>query len=86
MACTPVDQQQIRLVDLYNGDVVNFAGDALFVLFHADDIATAAQRAAACALAMLDGVAQRLKVTAGDAGGSLLRSCGITGDGGDGDG
>uniref|UniRef100_A0A7S0EZP1 Guanylate cyclase domain-containing protein n=1 Tax=Hanusia phi TaxID=3032 RepID=A0A7S0EZP1_9CRYP len=56
-----VFELQIRLVDLYNGDVVNFAGDAMFVLFHADDIATAAQRAAACALAMLDGVAQRLK-------------------------
>jgi class 3 adenylate cyclase len=56
-----VFELQIRLVDEHNGDVVNFAGDAMFVLFRAETLEIAAQRAAACALAMLAGVAQRLK-------------------------
>ena len=56
-----VFELQIRLVDQFNGDVVNFAGDAMFVLFRAESLEIAAQRAAACALAMLAGVAQRLK-------------------------
>ena len=56
-----VFELQIRLVDQFNGDVVNFAGDAMFVLFRAETLEIAAQRAAACALAMLAGVAQRLK-------------------------
>lgn len=56
-----VFELQIRLVDQFNGDVVNFAGDAMFVLFRADSLDIAAQRAAGCALAMLAGVAQRLK-------------------------
>jgi class 3 adenylate cyclase len=56
-----VFELQIRLVDQFCGDVVNFAGDAMFVLFRAETLEVAAQRAAACALAMLAGVAQRLK-------------------------
>ena len=56
-----VFELQIRLVDQFNGDVVNFAGDAMFVLFRAETLEIAAQRAAACALAMLAGVARRLK-------------------------
>lgn len=56
-----VFELQIRLVDQFHGDVVNFAGDAMFVLFRAETLEVAAQRAAGCALAMLAGVAQRLK-------------------------
>jgi len=56
-----VFELQIRLVDQFHGDVVNFAGDAMFVLFRAETLEVAAQRAAACAIAMLAGVAQRLK-------------------------
>lgn len=56
-----VFELQIRLVDQFHGDVVNFAGDAMFVLFRAETLEVAAQRAAACAMAMLAGVAQRLK-------------------------
>jgi len=52
---------QIKLVEEYNGDVVNFAGDAMFVLFRADDLKVAAQRAAACSLAMLAETDKRLK-------------------------
>eukprot|EP00292_Cryptomonas_paramecium_P014307 CAMPEP_0113709360 /NCGR_PEP_ID=MMETSP0038_2-20120614/29524_1 /TAXON_ID=2898 /ORGANISM="Cryptomonas paramecium" /LENGTH=235 /DNA_ID=CAMNT_0000635229 /DNA_START=89 /DNA_END=793 /DNA_ORIENTATION=+ /assembly_acc=CAM_ASM_000170 len=48
-----VFELQIKMVDEYDGDVVNFAGDAMFVLFRADTPQIAAQRAAACSLAML---------------------------------
>ncbi len=33
MVVNSVFALQIRLVDQYNGDVVNFAGDAMFVMY-----------------------------------------------------
>jgi class 3 adenylate cyclase len=48
-------------VDEYSGDVVSFAGDAMFVLFRDTNLKRAAERAASCSLKMLEETDKRLK-------------------------